>query len=68
MCLDALWREESCGSHFRTEHQTSDGEALRDDTRFCHVNAYSYRGAGEPGLYREPLLFETVKLAQRSYK
>jgi succinate dehydrogenase / fumarate reductase flavoprotein subunit len=69
MCLDALEREESCGGHFREEHQTPDGEALRDDERFCHVAAWEYQGEGRrPKRHQEPLQFEHVPLAQRSYK
>jgi succinate dehydrogenase / fumarate reductase flavoprotein subunit len=69
MCRDALDRQESCGGHFRSEHQTEDGEALRDDERFCHVSAWKYAGPDRPPeLGIEPLVFESVKLAQRSYK
>ena len=69
MCRDALHREESCGGHFRTEHQTADGEALRDDDNFCYVGAWEYRGDDrDPVLQKEPLVFENVKLATRSYK
>jgi succinate dehydrogenase / fumarate reductase flavoprotein subunit len=69
MCLDALHREESCGGHFRTEYQTPDGEALRNDEEFAYAAAWEYRGEGErPALHKEPLTFEYVKLAQRSYK
>ncbi len=69
MCRDALHREESCGGHFRTEHQTPDGEAERDDENFCYVAAWEYRGDNQaPTLHREPLEFENVKLATRSYK
>ena len=69
MALDALTREESCGGHFRTEHQTSDGEALRHDDKFCHVSAWEYAGQGKtPVLNKEPLNFENVKLQTRSYK
>ena len=69
MCIDALHREESCGGHFREESQTPDGEALRDDDRFTYVAAWEYGGApGSPVLHKEPLSFEYVKLAQRSYK
>jgi succinate dehydrogenase / fumarate reductase flavoprotein subunit len=69
MCRDALHREESCGGHFRTEHQTPDGEALRDDERFAYVAAWEYAGEGKPPvLHREPLVFENVHLATRSYK
>ncbi len=66
---DALNREESCGAHFREEHQTEDGEARRDDERFAYVAAWEYRGDdAEPALHREPLVFENVKLTTRSYK
>jgi succinate dehydrogenase / fumarate reductase flavoprotein subunit len=69
MALDALRREESCGAHFRVEYQTADGEAKRDDERFCHVAAWEYTGPDrEPIRHEEPLIFETVKLAERSYK
>ena len=69
LCRDALHREESCGGHFRTEYQTPDGEALRDDDRFCYVAAWEYRGDGQtPALHKEPLTFENVKLSTRSYK
>jgi succinate dehydrogenase / fumarate reductase flavoprotein subunit len=69
MCIDALHREESCGGHFRVEHQTADGEALRDDERFCYVAAWEYRGPGQPpALHKEPLVFENVHLSTRSYK
>ncbi|HET7903486.1 MAG TPA: fumarate reductase/succinate dehydrogenase flavoprotein subunit [Candidatus Eisenbacteria bacterium] len=69
MCLDALEREESCGGHFRTEHQTEDGEARRDDEKFCHAAVWEYQGAGKkPVRHQEPLVFENVHLATRSYK
>ncbi len=69
MCRDALYREESCGGHFRVEHQTEEGEALRNDEDFAHVAAWEWRGEGaEPGLVKEELEFESVQLAQRSYK
>ena len=69
MCRDALHREESCGGHFREEFQTEDGEALRDDERFAYVAAWEYAGReAEPRLHHEPLRFEYVHLAQRSYK
>jgi succinate dehydrogenase / fumarate reductase, flavoprotein subunit len=69
MCVDALHREESCGGHFREEYQTPDGEALRDDANFAYVGAWEYQGDGRaPVLHKEPLQFEYVKLAQRSYK
>ncbi len=69
MCLDALERRESCGGHFREEFQTPDGEALRDDANFCHVAAWEYTGDGKrPNRLVEPLNFESVHLATRSYK
>jgi len=69
MCYDALNRNESCGGHFRTEHQTEEGEALRNDADFCYVEAWEYSGEGKaPILHKEPLAYENVKLAQRSYK
>jgi succinate dehydrogenase / fumarate reductase flavoprotein subunit len=69
MCTDALERDESAGAHFREEHQTPDGEALRDDERHATVYAWEFQGDGQrPKLHREPLHFETVHLAQRSYK
>ena len=69
MCLDALERRESCGGHFREEFQTPDGEALRDDANFCHVAAWEYTGEGKrPNRLVEPLNFEYVHLATRSYK
>jgi succinate dehydrogenase / fumarate reductase flavoprotein subunit len=69
MCLDALHRTESCGAHFREESQTPDGEALRDDEKFAYVAAWQYAGEGKiPILNKEPLVFENVKLSQRSYK
>ncbi|MEJ7808968.1 MAG: fumarate reductase/succinate dehydrogenase flavoprotein subunit [Gemmatimonadaceae bacterium] len=69
MCRDALHRAESCGGHFREESQTADGEALRDDDRFTYVAAWEYAGDDRaPVLNKEPLLFENVKLSQRSYK
>ncbi len=69
MCHDALHREESCGCHFREEHQTPDGEALRDDERFSYVAAWEFTGVGQtPVLHKEPLAFEVAHLAPRSYK
>ncbi|MCU1244110.1 MAG: succinate dehydrogenase subunit, partial [Acidobacteria bacterium] len=69
MCLDALRREESCGGHFRVEYQTADGEAERNDEKFLYVSAWEYTGdESEPALNKEPLLYEEVKLATRSYK
>ena len=69
MCQDALHREESCGGHFRKEHQTPDGEAQRDDENFAYAAAWEYNGAGKAAtLHKEELVFENVHLAQRSYK
>ncbi|HXW07557.1 MAG TPA: fumarate reductase/succinate dehydrogenase flavoprotein subunit [Vicinamibacterales bacterium] len=69
LTLDALHRTESCGGHFREESQTPDGEALRDDAHFAYVAAWEFREVGRaPVLHREPLAFEYVKPAQRSYK
>ena len=69
ICIDALHRTESCGGHFREESQTPDGEALRDDDNFAYVAAWEYGGKNEPPtLHKEPLVFENVKLSQRSYK
>ena len=69
LCLDALTREESCGCHFREEHQYPDGECKRDDERFAHVAAWEYQGAGKAPLRNvEPLNFEFVKPSVRSYK
>ncbi|MFG2168261.1 fumarate reductase/succinate dehydrogenase flavoprotein subunit [Micromonospora chersina] len=68
MCIDALHREESCGGHFRAEHQTPDGEAQRDDDRFSYVAAWEYTGTGLPVLHKEDLTFEYVHPTQRSYK
>jgi len=69
MCLDALTREESCGGHFRAEHQTDEGEAERDDEHFAHVAAWEWTGdAGNPIRNTEPLTFDNVHLAVRSYK
>ncbi len=69
LCYDALHREESCGGHFREEHQTSEGEALRDDEKFAYVAAWEYKGVGStPALHKEPLVYENVHLAVRNYK
>ncbi|MEY3588475.1 MAG: succinate dehydrogenase flavoprotein subunit [Actinomycetota bacterium] len=69
MCRDALERNESCGGHFRAEYQTDDGEALRDDDNYCHVSAWQWGGDPmKPNLNVEPLEFEEVHLATRSYK
>ena len=69
MCLDALTRDESCGGHFREEHQTAEGEAKRDDENFQHAAAWEWTGEpGKPKLNKEALDFEYVKPSQRSYK
>jgi len=69
MILDALERQESCGGHFNEAFQSDENEALRDDDNFCHVSAWEHREAGEePVMHKEPLVFENVKLTQRSYK
>jgi succinate dehydrogenase / fumarate reductase flavoprotein subunit len=69
MVDDALHREESCGGHFREEYQTPDGEALRNDEKFAYVAAWEYKGPKEQAaLHKEDLIFENVKLTQRSYK
>jgi succinate dehydrogenase / fumarate reductase flavoprotein subunit len=69
MCEDALERNESCGGHFRTEYQTEEGEALRNDDEFCHVAAWQYNGPdAKPTRHIEPLEFAEVNLAPRSYK
>jgi succinate dehydrogenase / fumarate reductase flavoprotein subunit len=69
MCRDALHREESCGGHFRVEHQTPEGEAKRNDEDFAYVAAWEFTGVGSaPTLHKEPLSFEYVPLSQRSYK
>ena len=69
MCQDALTREESCGAHFRSEYQTSEGEAQRDDEKFCHVAAFEWTGDPmNPKRNTEELVFETAHLATRSYK
>ncbi len=68
-CYDALDREESCGAHFREEHQTDDGEALRNDKKFAYVACWEDKGVGKkPELHKEDLVFENVELATRSYK
>jgi succinate dehydrogenase / fumarate reductase flavoprotein subunit len=69
MARDALHREESCGGHFREEHQTADGEAKRDDGYFAYVAAWEHQGRDRlPKLHKEELQFEAVELTQRSYK
>ncbi|PWB74487.1 fumarate reductase/succinate dehydrogenase flavoprotein subunit [candidate division GN15 bacterium] len=69
MCTDALNRNESCGGHFREEYQTPEGEAQRNDQDYCFVSCWEYKGPGAaPELHKEPLTFESIHLAQRSYK
>ena len=69
MCRDALSREESCGGHFREEHRTSEGEAMRNDDDYAYVAAWKYKGDNEtPELHKEDLKFENIELKQRSYK
>ena len=68
MAVDALDRDESCGAHFREEHQTKDGEAIRNDEDYAYVSAWEYEKAGKWNLHKEVLEFESVKLATRSYK
>jgi succinate dehydrogenase / fumarate reductase, flavoprotein subunit len=68
MARDALERNESCGGHFRTEYQTPEGEAMRDDENFMYVSAWEYKGPGQEELHKEDLKFEFVKPSQRSYK
>ena len=69
MVVDALDRQESCGGHFNEAYETEEHEALRDDDNYCHVSAWEYSGKeNEPQLHKEPLVFENVELAQRSYK
>ena len=68
MLRDALAREESCGAHFREEHQTPEGEALRDDAHFAHIAAWEHRPAGEPLRHAEPLTFSAVQPSRRDYR
>jgi succinate dehydrogenase / fumarate reductase flavoprotein subunit len=69
MARDALERNESCGGHFREESVTDDGEALRNDDQYTYVSVWEFQGEGkEPDLHKEPLIFENIKLSQRSYK
>ncbi len=68
MCRDALDREESCGGHFRVEHQSDDGEAKRNDADYAYVAAWGYGGpGGDPSLSKEPLVFENAEVKTRSY-
>ena len=69
LCRDALERNESCGGHFREEHQTTEGEATRDDENFAHAAVWEYKGEGqEPDRHKEELKYENIELAVRSYK
>jgi succinate dehydrogenase / fumarate reductase flavoprotein subunit len=69
LCLDARHRRESCGGHFRSEFQTPDGEALRDDEHFAYVAAWEFAGPGKaPILNKEPLVYDEVHMSTRSYK
>jgi len=68
LAKDALYREESCGGHFREEHQTDEHEAKRDDEKFCHVAAWEWKGENKHELNKENLEFENVHLITRSYK
>ncbi len=68
MCKDALERNESCGGHFREDHQTEEGEALRDDENFKNVSAWEFKEIGNWDLHQEELVYENIKIAQRSYK
>ncbi len=68
MCLDALTRNESCGGHFREEYQTEEGEALRDDEHYAFVSAWEMKEVGAWELHKEELVYENIKIAQRSYK
>ncbi len=69
LCLDALERKESCGGHFRTEYQTPDGEAQRDDEHFAYAAAWEYQGSDKPpALHKEPLVYDEVHMSTRSYK
>ncbi len=68
MCKDALHREESCGGHFREEHQTEEGEAKRDDVNFAYVAAWEFKGESNFELHKEELKYENIKIAARSYK
>lgn len=69
MAHDALDREESCGGHFRVEHQTEEGEAKRDDENFAYVSCWEYQGEGQdPVMHKEPLVYEFTERLQRNYK
>jgi succinate dehydrogenase / fumarate reductase flavoprotein subunit len=69
LCADALMRRESCGGHFRTEFQTEDGEAKRDDENYSFVAAWEYQGEDRPPvMHKETLVYDEIKMTQRSYK
>ncbi|MBQ4353134.1 MAG: fumarate reductase/succinate dehydrogenase flavoprotein subunit, partial [Prevotella sp.] len=70
VAYDALHREESCGGHFREEHQTEEGEAKRDDKKFFYVGCWDYQGSDDktPELVKEPLEYEAIKVQTRNYK
>lgn len=68
MCTDALNRNESCGGHFREEYQTEDGEAMRDDENYMYVSAWEFKGESQWELHKEDLIYDNIKIAQRSYK
>jgi succinate dehydrogenase / fumarate reductase flavoprotein subunit len=68
MLRDALAREESCGAHFREEHQSPEGEARRDDANFAHIAAWEHQDGAEPIRHREPLQFTALQPSTRSYK
>ncbi|MFH2049421.1 MAG: fumarate reductase/succinate dehydrogenase flavoprotein subunit, partial [bacterium] len=69
MCWDALTRDESCGAHFREEHQSAEGEAVRNDKDYAHISCWEFKGDGvKPEMHKEELEFEFVELATRSYK
>ncbi|MCU0466976.1 MAG: fumarate reductase/succinate dehydrogenase flavoprotein subunit [Arcicella sp.] len=68
MCVDALNRNESCGGHFREEYQTEEGEAKRDDENYAYVAAWEFKGQSTFELHKEELIYENIKIAQRSYK
>jgi len=68
MLRDALAREESCGAHFREEHQSADGEARRDDEHFAHIAAWEYRPGAEPLRHSEPLTYTAIQPCQRNYR
>jgi succinate dehydrogenase / fumarate reductase flavoprotein subunit len=68
MVRDALAREESCGAHFREEHQSESGEARRDDARFAHIAAWEHRPGAPPRRHVEPLQYSAISLSERNYR